>query len=270
MAPAAVAALTLLVFLRTRVDPALAERLEAFRGDLYVEPWRLLTSLFVHELAPHLVFNLVTLWILGVRLTRSYGTLVFLALFLAGGTVGHTVHTLIGAGHVVGISGGVCALYGFLLVREWRGTWRSTARSWPMLWIYPAALVALAAADWLALLAIANVNHMIGIATGAMLAWAFSPARSALWRVGSVAPVVACVLVTIYRPWDPVWRAVRGTYDSADLIRPISHIEVGFSPRADGILPNAPARLAHGEITQCAVTHRVTVWPTSFRAVMAN
>ena len=208
--PVAIAALSVAGFAFTSVAPAAAEEsLTAFRSGLFLEPWRAVSSLFVHYSAPHLVFNLVTGWLLGVHVAERHGAAAFLGAFLGPALVGQTVHTLLGPGHVYGISGGVCGLYGFLLSHEQKSGLRAMLRNWPMSWAYPAALLGLFLAELTLGLPVANVNHVVGIATGWALGRGFEARAGALWRVAAVAPVALSAMLTVYRPWDPVWRAIR-------------------------------------------------------------
>ena len=63
------------------MDPALVPR----------EPWRLISSFFLHGSALHIVMNMVILWYLGMRLEGAFGKGRFLALYLGAGLSGAIV-----------------------------------------------------------------------------------------------------------------------------------------------------------------------------------
>lgn len=90
------------------------------------QPWRLVTSAFLHQtnFLPHILFNMYLLWVVGPQLELRFGRSRFLALYLlsaAGGSVGYLVladptdprswHSA-----VVGASGAVFGLFGALLL----------------------------------------------------------------------------------------------------------------------------------------------------------
>ena len=83
------------------------------------QPWRLVTSVFVHAGFMHLLLNGFSLWLLGVLVEARVGARRFLAVYLAAGAAGslatlwyHRVEGVIS----VGASGAIFGLYGFLLV----------------------------------------------------------------------------------------------------------------------------------------------------------
>ncbi|MWB97457.1 rhomboid family intramembrane serine protease [Agromyces seonyuensis] len=101
-------------------------RLIAYNGVFsvpgYLEPWRMLTSVFAHGSIWHLALNMYTLWIFGQLLEGALGRSRFLALFLLsgwGGSVG--VLWLASPGTwVVGASGAIFGLMGAFLVIQRR------------------------------------------------------------------------------------------------------------------------------------------------------
>ena len=81
------------------------------------QPWRLLSSLFVHAGLAHLLLNMFSLWLLGLLIEDRAGPLRLLLVYLASG-VGGGLASL--AWHTeginsVGASGAIFGLYGFLL-----------------------------------------------------------------------------------------------------------------------------------------------------------
>lgn len=93
-------------------DPALA----------LVEPWRFVTSIFLHGDHIHLLFNMFALFLFGTILARNVGRNEFLKIFLAGGVIGSLIYyltILIGIAPPVpalGASGGIYAILGALAI----------------------------------------------------------------------------------------------------------------------------------------------------------
>ena len=85
---------------------------------LHGQPWRLLTSLFVHGGATHLLLNMVSLWLLGLMLEQRVGAGRLLAVYLASGLAASlaTVWYHTGGINSTGASGAIFGLYGFMLV----------------------------------------------------------------------------------------------------------------------------------------------------------
>ena len=81
------------------------------------QPWRLLTSVFVHGGAVHLLLNALSLWLLGVLLEARVGAVRLLAVYLASGVAGSLATLWYHRGGInsVGASGAIFGLYGLLL-----------------------------------------------------------------------------------------------------------------------------------------------------------
>lgn len=79
-----------------------------------VEPYRFLTSTFLHGSIMHLAFNMYALYLVGGQLERLLGRSRYLALYVLsaiGGSVGYLAIAGVDAGGVVGASGGVFGLF---------------------------------------------------------------------------------------------------------------------------------------------------------------
>jgi rhomboid protease GluP len=85
---------------------------------LHGQPWRLLTSLFVHGGVTHLLLNMISLWLLGLMLEQRVGGWRVLAVYLASGLSASlaTVWYHTGGINSTGASGAIFGLYGFMLV----------------------------------------------------------------------------------------------------------------------------------------------------------
>ncbi|AWM33061.1 rhomboid family intramembrane serine protease [Hymenobacter nivis] len=82
------------------------------------QPWRLLTSVFVHGGATHLLLNALSLWLLGVLLEARVGAARLLAVYLASGVAGSLATLWYHSSGInsVGASGAIFGLYGLLLI----------------------------------------------------------------------------------------------------------------------------------------------------------
>lgn len=85
--------------------------------DASFEPWRLLTSVFVHGSILHIALNMYTLWVFGQILEPLIGKWRYLALFLISGVAG-SVGMLVLAPNTgaIGASGAIFGLFGALVV----------------------------------------------------------------------------------------------------------------------------------------------------------
>lgn len=84
-----------------------------FEPRLAAEPWRLLTSMFLHGGVIHLAFNLIALAQVGPPIENIWGRFSMLFIFIVTGLVGMLGSASLHA-HVftVGASGGICGLIG--------------------------------------------------------------------------------------------------------------------------------------------------------------
>lgn len=91
------------------------------------EPWRMITSLFVHASVLHILFNMYSLFILGPEVERMVGRARYLTLFMLSGLAG-SVAVLFAAPNsiVIGASGAIFGLFGayFVIARHLGGNSR--------------------------------------------------------------------------------------------------------------------------------------------------
>jgi len=163
------------------------------------EPWRMLTSAFLHspDNLLHILLNMYTLWIFGQALEPILGRVRFLALFLIsalGGSVGYLLLTplyvpgqqLFG---VVGASGAIFGLFGaMLLVQRQRGG--DTRQLW--------VLIAINGVIGFLVPQIAWQAHLGGLVTGglcaAVIAYAPRGPRQPLIQALGLAAVLALLI----------------------------------------------------------------------------
>ncbi len=163
------------------------------------EPWRMLTSAFLHSqgFILHIVLNMYMLWMFGQALEPLLGRIRFLVLYLVsaiGGSVGYLLLTpaytpgqpLTG---VVGASGAIFGLFGAMLVVQ-----RHRGGDTRQLWV----LIAINGVIGFVVPQIAWQAHLGGLITGALCAAviAYVPRgrRQGLLQAAGLA-VVLCVLV---------------------------------------------------------------------------
>ena len=91
------------------------------------EDWRLLSYLFVHANALHLLMNMGGLWVLGPFVERAYGRLRFALIYLCSGLAGSALYLVLGKlqlreDDLVGASGcimGLLGATGAVMLRAW-------------------------------------------------------------------------------------------------------------------------------------------------------
>jgi membrane associated rhomboid family serine protease len=163
------------------------------------EPWRMLTSAFLHSqgVLLHIVLNMYTLWIFGQILEPLLGHVRFLAIYLlsaVGGSAGFLLLTPVypvnGPVGLVGASGAIFGLFGALLVvqRQRGGDIRQLL-----------VLIAINGVIGFMVPQIAWQAHLGGLVTGALSAVviAYTPRgpRQTLIQVIGLAGVLALVIV---------------------------------------------------------------------------
>lgn len=163
------------------------------------EPWRMLTSAFLHspDNLLHILLNMYTLWIFGQALEPMLGRLRFLALFLVsalGGSVGYLLLTplyvpgqqLFG---VVGASGAIFGLFGAMLMVQ-----RQRGGDTRQLWV----LIAINGVIGFLVPQIAWQAHLGGLITGglcaAVLAYTPRGPRQGLIQAAGLAAVVVLIV----------------------------------------------------------------------------
>ena len=149
------------------------------------DPWRLLTSMFLHIGIIHLAVNCWALYLWGVYAEFYYGRRYFLALYLSAGLIGSlfsVIHNLIqiNASHgetsfniSAGASGAIMGLGGALIVAAWRP--KANLQPAQKLLLKPLLVImAINFALGFSVPGIDNAAHIGGLLTGALLALVFS------------------------------------------------------------------------------------------------
>jgi membrane associated rhomboid family serine protease len=174
--------------------------LELAPGRVAQEPWRLLTSAFLHSpsLVLHIVFNMLVLYQVGPWLEQALGRARFAALYLVSALGGSVGYLLLGVDAsfpaalqppVVGASGAVFGLFGAMLVLT-----RSLGRR-------DQALIGTIAINFVLGVLIPNVawqGHLGGLVVGALAALVIARApasRRATVQWGGLAAITVVLLV---------------------------------------------------------------------------
>ncbi len=88
-----------------------------------VDPWRVLTSAFLHANLTHILFNMYALYLFGPRLEREAGSAPYALTYAASAAAGGAAFIALRAGETtlaVGASGAVFGLFGVWLVATFR------------------------------------------------------------------------------------------------------------------------------------------------------
>ena len=180
------------------------------------EPWRLLTSVFMHIGVIHLALNMDVLSDVGPLAGWLYGKGGFLALYLLSG-VGGSLASIIWNPSVVsaGASGAVFGLFGGLLglLLTQRDSFNADFAQQHLTRIV--GFLAINVFYGMAQPAINNAAHMGGLATGFLLAAAVRPDLSARrrWGARQLAGVLA-VLASLGGAWLAAGRRVEASPDA--------------------------------------------------------
>ena len=178
----------------------------------YNQPWRALTSPFIHQNLLHLLENLIFLVLFGRQIERSHGPAMMLLVFFGALLTGYVVYVNVMHDGIIGISGGVCGLFGFSLIANRRKPWWTTLRHRPLHLLYTADLIWAVIVDVTNLVPyeVAHLNHIVGILFGMAFGIAFllTP-RGTAWRWIVAALPVALFASLFYSPWQLEWRLVK-------------------------------------------------------------
>ena len=114
------------------------------------KPWTLITSLFTHSGLPHLLGNMLFLYLTGLAIEERWGRWRYLIFYLLGGVVAALAYGLMHPGSstpVVGASGAIAALMGaFTLL-----FWNARIRFFYFIWFFVIRTGTFSARAWLVL-----------------------------------------------------------------------------------------------------------------------
>jgi len=187
----------------------------------------------------HLVMNCLGLWYLGQLLEYRIGSLRMVLLFVSSLVVSMLPEFLMGS-TAVGMSGAICAMFGYLLVLRHYDSYILEMLPDQVVRIMLIWLVACIPATYFDILQIANLAHFSGLAYGylaARVAYAQTPwrvpARAGFWAAHLLIPI------GLYAVVHPVWNAGYhwhlGTSNSLSRQDRIMHLRqaVAINPQLD-------------------------------------
>jgi rhomboid protease GluP len=138
------------------------------------ELWRLVTSMFLHGGADHLIGNVIVLYIVGMACEHALGTVRAAFVYFAGGFSGSILSLLVRPGPSVGASGAIFGLLASVVVVLYRYRDRFHLRDKRTGFVL-AAWAVYQVLSGLATPFIDNFAHLGGIAGGALATLAVTP-----------------------------------------------------------------------------------------------
>lgn len=170
-----------------------------------VDPWRVLTSAFLHANLTHILFNMYALYLFGPRLEREAGAAPYALTYAASAAAGGAAFIAVRAGETtlaVGASGAVFGLFGVWLVATYRMRRNPASRA---MFNQLIVLLGINAALPIFIPNIAWEAHLGGLIAGALIGWLWGQfaagkansvqIRAAIAGAVFVASMVAVVLL---------------------------------------------------------------------------
>jgi len=155
------------------------------------QPYRMLTSIFIHESPLHVLLNMYSLFLVGPALESMLGRVRYLALFLVAGFSGSVGVLLIGSPQVavLGASGAIFGLFGayFLIARRLGGNATQ----------FLVVIVLNLVIGFIPGFGIAWQAHVGGLITGLAIAFVYLETRSQARRPAQILLVVAVVAILV-------------------------------------------------------------------------
>lgn len=192
----AIMAVSVLVWLVQQVGGSVVTNDLAFFAPLTLsQPWRLITTMFVHGSFFHILFNMWSVYVFGSMLERQLGRVRYLALYFVSGIAGSVAVSLIAPGTAaIGASGAIFGLLGAFFVIE---------RSLGGRGVQILVLVALNLAIGFFVPGIAWQAHVGGVIVGALIGLIYMRTRhrSQNWiQIGAVAGLgILLVVIALVR-----------------------------------------------------------------------
>ena len=120
----------IVVFFLEQTVPGVVNSLALVPAFVYLQPWTIVTYMFVHANFTHILFNMLALYFFGPRVEERIGSLRFVTLYAVSGVSGAILSTVLAPkAAVIGASG---AVFGVML---------AFAMFWPTAQIYIMAIL---------------------------------------------------------------------------------------------------------------------------------
>ena len=84
----------IILFIATTLNSDIEWRLGLQAASFTEEPWKIVTSLFIHANILHILFNMITLYFFGTYLLTLIGEVKFLTIYFLGGLLGNAFFML--------------------------------------------------------------------------------------------------------------------------------------------------------------------------------
>lgn len=181
------------------------------------QPWRIVTSPFLHHDLVQFFNNLVFLCLFGWQVERKHGSVKMLGIFLGALMTNHVMCITFMHDWIVGISLGVCGLFGFSLIDNHRTPWWTTLTHRPLHALYFASLIGplipfVADMQKTQGFRTSHMSHIGGILYGLAFGIVFLliPHKSH-WRWAMITLPFLLFASQFYSPWQIEWRLVTKT-----------------------------------------------------------
>lgn len=167
-------AICIVIFIIQTFSSEFTEALVLTSSEVTYQPWTLVTSIFLHGSASHLLFNMFALFLFGLLLEKFVGSKKFLLIFFLTGIIASTAALFYESS--LGASGAVYGIIGALAVLRPR----------MIVWTYGVPMPMVAAAGFYLLLDfagmffpsnIANTAHIAGLIAGVLIGLALREPR---------------------------------------------------------------------------------------------
>lgn len=174
------------------------------------QPWALITSVFVHLEIWHIAFNLYWLWILGVILEESIGSLRYAVFFVGAAWVSSAAELLMAGHSGIGMSGVGYALFGFgWIVRDKTPQFKAILNDQTVK-IFLGWLVLCVVLTQFHVMRVANWAHLFGLFFGASVGAIYAlPRRRWLCALGLVLLLAGSVVPLKWCPLSPDWTSLQ-------------------------------------------------------------
>ena len=210
-----IALITTTIYLLSLLNrDAMWANLSADWALLYRQPWRIVTSPFLHHDFFQLLNNLVFLCLFGWQVERKHGSITTLGIFLGALVTSHVLCITFTHDWIVGISLGVCGLFGFSLIDNRRTPWWTTVTHRPLHALYFASLIGpliplVADMQKVQGFRTSHMSHIGGILYGLAFGVIFLLMRQdSRWRWAIIALPFLFLFSQFYSPWQVEWRLV--------------------------------------------------------------
>ena len=172
----------------------------SFSQGTMFEPWRWITSIFLHASASHLFFNMIGLFFFGKILEKELTEKKewFMAIYFVSAFLGNFVYMFTESSPVVGASGAVFGVMGAVMLLN------PVKRIHMYLFPLPLGVVAITFAIFETMVVyfqpemaagnVAHIAHVAGLMTGAIFAYFYKPKRA----VKGTFVLFICILLIIF------------------------------------------------------------------------